>query len=205
MPRLASSGTRAGGLGTLGTPAGVGAAGATSTGMGAAGPPDVEPHSQYLGILQQRHMEFDLTKRQLVIFVMLVSLAVLGCSAKENRSQTATPTTAATQSPTIEASGADNGKDITVSLGDTLKLTLTANHSTPFWWAADTQIGDATILQQTDHQYAASATTTGGPGSESWTFRASKAGTTTITNHESSVATPGGAPLHTFTAKVTVK
>jgi inhibitor of cysteine peptidase len=153
-------------------------------------------------------MEFDLAKRAgwpLVIVVMLVSLAVLGCSAKENRSQTAAPTTAATQPPTIEASGADDGKDITVSVGDTLKLTLTANHSTPFWWAADTQIGDTTILQQTDHQYTASATTTGGPGSEIWTFRALKAGTTTITNHENSVATPGGPSLNTFTAKVTVK
>lgn len=125
--------------------------------------------------------------RFLITLVMLVSLAVLGCSSKENRSQPATPATTATLAPTIEASGADNGKDIT------------------FWWAADTLIGDATVPQQTDHRYTASATTTGGPGSESWTFKALKAGTTTITNQEASVATPGGTPLHTFTAKVTVK
>jgi inhibitor of cysteine peptidase len=141
--------------------------------------------------------------RCLITLVLLVSVAALGCSSKENRSQT--PTTTTTQTPSIEASGADNGKDITMAVGDMLKLTLSANHSTPFWWAAGTQIADTTVLQQTDHQYTASATTTGGPGSEFWTFKALKAGTTTITNQEASVATPGGTPLHTFNAKVTVK
>jgi inhibitor of cysteine peptidase len=140
--------------------------------------------------------------RLLITLVMLVSLAALGCSSKENRSQ---PPTTTTRPPTVEASGADNGKDITMAVGDTLKLTLTANHSTPFWWAADTQIADTAVLRQTEHQYTASVTTTGGPGSEFWTFKALQAGTTTITNQEASVATPGGAPMHTFTAKVVVK
>jgi inhibitor of cysteine peptidase len=138
----------------------------------------------------------------LIIVTMLVSLAVSGCPAKDNHSQTTTTTT--TQKPTIEASGADNGNDITMSVGDTLKLTLVANHSIPFWWAVDTRIADSTILQQTGHEYMAGATTTGGPGSEFWTFKALKAGTTTITNQEASVGT-GGPPQHTFKANVIVK
>ncbi|MDT5095669.1 MAG: hypothetical protein QOH60_5032 [Mycobacterium sp.] len=142
--------------------------------------------------------------RRLTILVMLVSLTVLGCSSEKNRSQMATPTTTTTQTPAIEVSGAENGKDITISVGGTLKLTLTANHSTPFRWAADTQIGDASVLQQTGHQYTASATT-GGPGIEFWTFRALKVGTTTISNQENSVADNGVTPLDTFTAKVIVK
>jgi len=136
-----------------------------------------------------------------MVSVFFASLAVFGCSTKANQP----PQNSSTQSPTIEASGADNGKGITMSVGATLKLTLTANHSTPFWWAADTQLGDPAVLRQTGHEYTASATTTGGPGSEFWTFKALKAGTTTISNQENSVATPAGAPLHTFTAKVTVK
>jgi inhibitor of cysteine peptidase len=91
-----------------------------------------------------------------------------------------------------------------MSVGDTLRLTLVANHSIPFWWAADTQIADSTVLQQTGHQYTASATT-GGPGSEFWTFKALKAGTTTINNQEASVLTTDESPRNTFTAKVTVK
>lgn len=136
--------------------------------------------------------------RRLTILVMLVSLTVLGCSSEKNRSQTSTPT------PAVEVSGAENGKDITISVGGTLKLTLTANHSTPFRWAPDTQIGDASVLQQTGHQYTASATT-GGPGIEFWTFRALKVGTTTISNQENSVVDKGVAPLDKFTAKVIVK
>jgi inhibitor of cysteine peptidase len=125
----------------------------------------------------------------------------VGVSGKDNHSPTTTTTT---QKPTIEASGADNGKDITMSVGDTLKLTLVANHSIPFWWAVDTQIADTTILQQTGHEYMGSATTTGGPGSEFLTFKALKAGTTTIANQEASVGT-GGPPQHTFKANVIVK
>ena len=140
--------------------------------------------------------------RLLITLVTLVSLAALGCSSKENRSRTPTTTT---QPPSLSASEADNGKEITMAVGDTLKLTLSANHSTPFWWAASTQIADTTVLQQTDHQYTASATTTGGPGSEFWTFKALNSGTTTITNQEASVATPGQVPMHTFAAKVVVK
>jgi inhibitor of cysteine peptidase len=139
--------------------------------------------------------------RLFVIVVMLVSLVMSGCASQDNRPQTTTTT----QPPTIEASGADNGKELTMSVGDTLRLTLVANHSIPFWWAVDTLIADNTILQQTGHEFTASATTTGGDGSEFWTFKALKAGTTTITNQEASVANPGMAPLKSFTAKVTVK
>jgi hypothetical protein len=62
LPRLARSGgpTWSGGLGTLGAPAAVGAAAATCTAVGAGGSADVEPDGQWLGILEQRNMDFDL-------------------------------------------------------------------------------------------------------------------------------------------------
>jgi len=67
LPRLARVGRpvprSSGGLGTLGPRAGLGAAAATSTVVGTRGQPDVEPHCQQLGILEQRSMDSDLIKR----------------------------------------------------------------------------------------------------------------------------------------------
>ena len=59
LPRLARSGKPRwpGGLGALGTPAGVGAAAATPTVVGTRGSADVEPDSQRLGFLEQRNMD----------------------------------------------------------------------------------------------------------------------------------------------------
>jgi hypothetical protein len=69
LPRLARSrrpvprwSGRPGRLGTLGTLAAVGSAAATSTAVGAWGQRDVEPYCQWLGILEQRGMDSDLTK-----------------------------------------------------------------------------------------------------------------------------------------------
>jgi hypothetical protein len=66
VSRLASSckPRRCSGLGTLGTAAAVGAAAATPTAVGASGSSDVESHCQCLGFLEQRNMDFDLTKRR---------------------------------------------------------------------------------------------------------------------------------------------
>jgi hypothetical protein len=66
LPRLATSGRPvwSGGLGTMRPPAAVGAAAATSTAVGTRGQPDVEPHRQWVGILEQRSMDSGLTKRR---------------------------------------------------------------------------------------------------------------------------------------------
>ena len=45
----------------MGTAAAVGAAAATATRMGAAGTSDVEPHREFLGVLQQRSVDVNLT------------------------------------------------------------------------------------------------------------------------------------------------
>jgi hypothetical protein len=48
----------------MGSPADVGAAAATSTAVGAGGSGHVEPDCERLGILEQPHMDADLTKRR---------------------------------------------------------------------------------------------------------------------------------------------
>lgn len=45
----------------MGTATAVGAAAATATRVGAAGTSDVEPHCEFLGLLQQRSVDVDLT------------------------------------------------------------------------------------------------------------------------------------------------
>jgi inhibitor of cysteine peptidase len=138
----------------------------------------------------------------MVIVAMLVSSAVLGCSTGSRAAST----------ETIEVSMDDVLKqsaitrDATLAVGDTLKVTLGSNHSTPYRWTADPKIGDSAILKQTSHVYAHSNTDRmGAPGSEVWTFTALKGGTTTIVAGYASVVGSDTSPTCTFTANVTVK
>ena len=69
LPRLATSGRPvwAGGLGTLGTPAGVGAAAAASAAVGARRSGHVEPDRERLGVLEQPNMDSDLIGRRIAL------------------------------------------------------------------------------------------------------------------------------------------
>lgn len=138
-------------------------------------------------------------KKLLVAVTTLVLVAVPGCTGSTSHPQASSPQTTSQQTKTLNDSG-----DVTMAAGDTLKVTLSANHSTPFWWAPDAQIADPTIVQQTGHEYLAGMGT-GGPGTESWTFKALKPGATTITNKETNVTSAGTPPSNTFIANVTVR
>ena len=96
-------------------------------------------------------------------------------------------------------------RDITLAVGDSLKLSLGANHSTPFRWTPDPKIGDGAILRQASHEYVHSNTDRmGAPGTEVWLFTALKAGKTTIVASYGSVV-GDAATTCTFTANVTVQ
>lgn len=96
-------------------------------------------------------------------------------------------------------------RDVSLAVGDTLKLSLGANHSTPYRWTPDPTIGDAAIMKQASHQYARPDTDkVGAPGAEVWTFTALKAGTTTIVTSYGNV-TGDAPPTSTFTANITVR
>ncbi|HME48303.1 protease inhibitor I42 family protein [Mycobacterium sp.] len=138
--------------------------------------------------------------RLLVIVAIFVSVAVAGC------------TSSAQPAKTIGVSMDDvlNQKiitrDITLAVGDTLEVSLGANHTTPYKWTAETQIGDSSIVQQTSHEFVAPNPPpgmVGTPGTEVWTFRALKAGTTTIATEYTMSADP--TPACTFTANVKVQ
>ncbi len=134
------------------------------------------------------------------VLVTLIAGAVLGCSSK---SQAATKTIEVAMDDVLNQSAIT--RDVTLSVGDTLKVSLGSNHSTPFRWTDDPKIGDSTILKQASHEYVPAKTDLiGAPGTEVWTFTALKTGTTTVVADYASVVGSDPAPTCTFTANVTV-
>ena len=72
-------------------------------------------------------------------------------------------------------------KEAKVAVDGSLTVTLCCNPETRFQWTETAQISDQTVLQQTDHKFVPPETTAAPPlGKEVWTFKALKAGKSTI-------------------------
>ena len=141
--------------------------------------------------------------RLLVMVVILVSSAVLGCTSGP-ASRAASKTIQVSMDDVLKQSVI--GQDVTLAVGDTLKVTLGSNHTTPYHWTADAKIGDPTILKQTGHDYVRpNSAAMGAPGVEVWMFTALKAGTTTIVTDYTCIVGSDPMPVSTFTAGVTVQ
>lgn len=131
----------------------------------------------------------------LALFLMLV-----GCSSP---SKAATKTIDVPMEDVLNQSAIT--RDVTLAVGDTLKVSLGSNKSTPYRWTADPKIGDPALLRQASHEYLRGSTDRiGAPGTEVWTFTALKSGKTTIVAKYGSVV-GDAAPTCTFTANVTVQ
>ncbi len=101
---------------------------------------------------------------------------------------------------------ASTGKEVTLAAGDTLTVTLESNITTGYSWNENANIGDKTVMQQTDHKYQPPATPIpGAGGKEVWTFKALKAGKSTISMEYSRPFEPTAAPAKTFTLTVVVQ
>ena len=141
--------------------------------------------------------------RQSMAVAALVSATVLGCSF-ESRNPSPLKTLQVSMDEVLKQSAIT--QDVTMGVGNTLKLTLASNYTTPYRWTVDTKIGDASIVQQTDHSYVKPSTDMlGAPGTEVWMFTALKPGTTTITTSYSSFVGKDTKPVCTYTANVTVR
>jgi predicted secreted protein len=115
--------------------------------------------------------------------------------------------------PTVEPSsiqltGADNGKAISVHVGDTLVVTLAGNPTTGYQWMQAPTEGSTNdtmlIQQQGEPQFVPSSSAAGASGDVSLTFQAVAAGKTTLAlvYQDSQAATP--VPENTFTADITI-
>jgi inhibitor of cysteine peptidase len=97
-------------------------------------------------------------------------------------------------------------KQVEITKGNTLVVTLFSNATTGFSWDENAQIADTGIVQQLKHQYIiADSSSLGAPGTEQWTFTALKAGTTTIHLEYSRPWEGGEKGLWVFDLTVTVK
>ncbi|CQD16597.1 Chagasin family peptidase inhibitor I42 [Mycobacterium lentiflavum] len=141
--------------------------------------------------------------RLLVTVAILVSSMLVGCHFESRNPPTAKALVVPMDQVLKQNSITQN---VTLAVGNTLKLQLGSNYSTPFRWQADTKIADGSVIEQTSHQYVQPSTDAmGAPGTEVWMFTALKPGTTTISTYYSSFVGKNNAPVCQYTAIVTVQ
>jgi len=141
--------------------------------------------------------------RLLVTLAMLVSSMLLGCTFA-SRNPPSTKTLEVPINDVLKQSVIT--QNITLAVGNTLKVSLGSNYTTPYRWKADTKIGDPSIVKQTNHQFVQPTTDAmGASGAEVWTFTALKSGATTITTSYASFVGKDTKPVCTYTANVTVQ
>ena len=79
---------------------------------------------------------------------------------------------------TTSLSGSDNGKTITVHIGDEIDIALDSNPTTGFQWAIDKSNDSLLTLKQSD--YSASSNLIGSGGTQTFKFVAKSAGTVNL-------------------------
>ena len=142
--------------------------------------------------------------RLFLLVLLLVASVVLGGIGCSKGTPEATKTIEVPMDDVLN--GSDINRDATLAVGNTLKVVLGSNHTTPYRWTSFPKIADPTILKQTSHEFVQQHTDrTGAPGTEVWMFTALKAGTTTIVTTYATFVGGDNTPTCTFTAKLTVQ
>ncbi|MCX6011910.1 MAG: protease inhibitor I42 family protein [Chloroflexi bacterium] len=101
-----------------------------------------------------------------------------------------------------------SGKEVTLTVGDTLTVTLDSNKTTGYSWNENATISDSTVIQQEDHKYnvpETSAPVVGAGGKEVWTFKSLKAGKSIISMEYRQPWMTNSAPAKTFSLTVNIK
>jgi inhibitor of cysteine peptidase len=103
---------------------------------------------------------------------------------------------------TVDASY--SGKQVELSVGQSLILTLASNATTGYRWTV-VKNSDEGVLHESGHEYIAPKTNlVGAGGKEAWTFKAMKKGTSTISMEYSRPWEEGTPPVETFVLTVVV-
>jgi inhibitor of cysteine peptidase len=121
---------------------------------------------------------------------------------------TPTPTPGATTSVAsgnVLVGGSYSGKQVELSVGQSLVVTLESNASTGYSWSLS-QNSDDSVLNKTGNEYVAPQTTlVGASGREEWTFKALKVGTSMISMVYSRPWETDTPPAKTFGLTVVVQ
>ena len=141
--------------------------------------------------------------RPLLGVAIVVSSTVLGCTM-ESRNPSPIKTLQVPFDDVLNQKSIT--QNVTLAVGNTLKVQLASNYSTPYRWAPNSQVGDSGIVKQTGHEFVQpTSEALGAPGTEVWTFTALKTGATTISTRYASFVGHDPKPICTYTANVTVQ
>ena len=99
----------------------------------------------------------------------------------------------------INVDASYSGKEVEISGGDSLTLTLPSDIRTGYTWTAT--INDNRILHEVDHDYIGQV---GVGGKDVWSFKASRKGTATVSIEYSRPNEENVPPLETFFLTVSV-
>ena len=147
-------------------------------------------------------------KARAALLAIVAATTLMGCTGK-----TEPPNAPAkAEGPqTIEISYDDLLKDkqisrsVSLSVGDTLTVSLGSNLSTGFTWAEKMLISDPNVMTQTGHRAVASNTgMPGAPGTEVWILQAKSPGNTTVSTTYGRPWPGGEKDSWVFSANVTV-
>lgn len=106
---------------------------------------------------------------------------------------------------TVNVDSSYSGKQIEISVGQSLVVTLESNVTTGYSWSL-AQNSDDSVLNNTGNEYIApQSTLVGAGGKEEWTFKGLKKGTSTISMEYSRSWETGTPPAETFDLTVVVK
>ena len=141
-----------------------------------------------------------------VCMAAVIAASTAGCA------DTAEPPASGPQTTTIEISYDDLlkqqriSRSVSLTVGETLQISLGANPSTGYQWAEQMTITDAKVLTQTGHEsIAASEGRPGAAGSDVWVLQAMGPGSATVSTSYSRPWAGGEQDTWSFTADVTVR
>jgi inhibitor of cysteine peptidase len=105
----------------------------------------------------------------------------------------------------VSVNESSSGKQVELFVGGTLTVTLDSNATTGYSWEL-TGISDTGVLEKTDNKYEAPTSgLMGAGGKEVWTFKALKAGTTTLSMDYSQPWVGGQKGSNSFSLTIVVK
>ena len=134
----------------------------------------------------------------LILIIVGTAIASAGCGSQ-----------ASAASGPVKLTEADNGKTVTVKVGDTIEVVLAGNPTTGYSWSTTLSDKDAAVLQQQgDPVYAQQSTDptlVGGGGTFTFTFKAVAPGQVALKFGYARPFETGVAPIQTYSVTVNVK
>jgi inhibitor of cysteine peptidase len=141
-----------------------------------------------------------------VFAAAIVVAAATACSSEVTTSDDADQTDGGQM---LDLTEADDGTDLTVDVGDTIRVTLGGNPTTGYEWASALSEGASTVLKPEGEplyeQEEAPEDMVGVGGQFTFTFTAVAAGPAELKLKYWRQFEPDTAPIDTFTANITVK